>query len=584
MALSLAYDGDLAYQRRDLERFWGLYKAGPEGIFLKSGKRLRIWVDGAAPFVHFDNSQPDTRPDRAYFSKAMIYSVAAAPFVRLFGMNGFLVFQVLLLFAALACGYVFLSAHSAPGPALAYTLAFALASAVPVYVVFLTPEIFNFALVFIAYFFWAYKETGAARHRILSGRSSDYVAAILLGVATYSKPLMTAPLVLPLVLTPWWRRHWWHGLVTGAVSVAAAAVLFGANALITGEFNYQGGDRRTFYSAPFDPSRARDPRKGFLFDTPDGIWGVRGEANNTDELGAQDSLKPSEIVRLLRLNAVYFPFGRHFGLVPYFFPGVVAVLAWLATRHRRDDWRLLNMLGIVVATLVLLVIFPYTWSGGGGPPGNRYYMSIYPAYFFLMPPLATAIPALAAWIGGAMFTAKMLVNPFASAKSPWEIAERGFARRLPVEMIMARDLPVMLDPRTRGRIVYGENPFVLLYFMDEHATPPEPEGMWVAGDGRADIIVRSEHALDHLTVTAASPIHTTFIVSAGAAATTKDLQPGVPVTFDVPVSGVVGVYQTHYYLLSARSTGGFTPRLIDPSSADARNLGVQMKFHAVEAR
>src|SRR5258705_240041 len=46
MALSLAYDGDLTYQRRDLERFYGLYQQGPEGIFLKGGKRIRVGLNG----------------------------------------------------------------------------------------------------------------------------------------------------------------------------------------------------------------------------------------------------------------------------------------------------------------------------------------------------------------------------------------------------------------------------------------------------------------------------------------------------------------------------------------------------------
>ena len=81
----------------------------------------------------------------------MIYSVAAAPFVWALGMNGFLVFHALLLFGALACGYLFLASRSRPGPSLAFTLAFVGASAVPVYAVFLTPEIFNFTLVFVAY-------------------------------------------------------------------------------------------------------------------------------------------------------------------------------------------------------------------------------------------------------------------------------------------------------------------------------------------------------------------------------------------------------------------------------------------------
>ena len=32
MALSLAYDHDLTYQRRDLDRFYGLYRSGPTGF------------------------------------------------------------------------------------------------------------------------------------------------------------------------------------------------------------------------------------------------------------------------------------------------------------------------------------------------------------------------------------------------------------------------------------------------------------------------------------------------------------------------------------------------------------------------
>ena len=100
MTLSLAHDGDLSYQRRDLERFWGIYKKGPEGIFLKRGKQFRVRLRASPPFVRVYNETPEPRSDRLYFAKAMIYPVAAAPFVRLLGMNGFLVFHVLLLFVA----------------------------------------------------------------------------------------------------------------------------------------------------------------------------------------------------------------------------------------------------------------------------------------------------------------------------------------------------------------------------------------------------------------------------------------------------------------------------------------------------
>ena len=74
MTLSLAYDGDLSYERRDLERFWGIYEAGPEGIFLKRGGQIRVRLTGSPPFVQITRTA-DRRQDRLYFGKAMIYSI-----------------------------------------------------------------------------------------------------------------------------------------------------------------------------------------------------------------------------------------------------------------------------------------------------------------------------------------------------------------------------------------------------------------------------------------------------------------------------------------------------------------------------
>src|SRR4029079_13122335 len=95
MALSLAYDHDLTYERRDLDRFYGLYRSGPDGIFLKKGKQLKIRVNADPPFVH-ETKTPDRQTDRLYFAKALLYPIVAAPFVRVLGLNGFLVLHVLL--------------------------------------------------------------------------------------------------------------------------------------------------------------------------------------------------------------------------------------------------------------------------------------------------------------------------------------------------------------------------------------------------------------------------------------------------------------------------------------------------------
>ena len=85
----------------------------------------------------------------------------AAPLVRLYGLNGLLIFNVLLLAMAVVCAYVFLAAQSPPASAALFTSAFFGAAALPVYGAFLMPDIFNLAVVLLAYFLWLYKEVRA---------------------------------------------------------------------------------------------------------------------------------------------------------------------------------------------------------------------------------------------------------------------------------------------------------------------------------------------------------------------------------------------------------------------------------------
>ena len=569
--LSAAFDHDLTYERRDLERFFGLYRSGPDGIFLKRGKRQHLQFDAIAPFVHITTT-PDVRTDRLYFGKALLYGVLASPFVRVFGLNGFFVFHVVLLFAAAACLYLFLAARSKPGSALLFTTAFVGASCVPVYMVFIAPEILHFSLVAIAYFLWLYKEVSPGpRTGFLGLGGSDLVAAVLLGAVIYSKPPHIL-LIAPPVLWIWLKRQYIRGAVVGAVCGITVALMFMGTALNTGEFNYQGGDRKACYGGfPLDGANP-DP------------WNVNDKCPEkvTNDADSENVLK--DFSHRFTTNAEYFLLGRHFGFVLYFFPSVIAVLWWLGSRERfQPVWRPLVFLAVVGSAVGLLIIAPFTWSGGGGPPGNRYFMSLYAPLFFLTPPLVSTVPGLLAWGGGALFTAKMLVNPFVAAKFPNQTTERGFARRLPVELTMANDLPVMLLGHERAHAWVSD---VLLYFLDEHSYTPEAvddsgnKGVWIAGDGRADIVVRCEWEIDRLEMTLSSPVPTTFIASMGAGERSVRLQPNQTATMTLPAAGVRDL-RSYAYLLSARSTEGFVPHLRNPASDDKRNLGVLMQFKAI---
>lgn len=574
MTLSAAYDGNLSYERRDLDRFWGLYHQGPEGIFLKRGKHLRFALSSEFPFVQSIKRDDDQR-DRLYFAKSMSYAVVAAPFVRLFGLNGFYVLHVLLLGVMVWCGYRFLAATSEQAAALGFSLAFVGASITPLYGIFMMPDLFNAALVFVAYFLWLYKEVAIPKPAWLRGHGSDLVAAVLLAVATYSKPT-NVPLIAPLGLLMLYRRQWRAAVATGLVFGIATAAFFGWNAAVTGEFNYQGGDRKTFYGS-------------FPFETGRDVWAEKVDLVTTNDADTGNVLEASGLTSRVLHNVEYFVAGRHFGFVPYFFPGVVALLALALSPKRFEFWRMVIVLGGVAAITLLLLFLPYSWSGGGGPPGNRYFLSIYPVLLFIVPQVRNW-QVMVAFAGGALFTAKVLMNPFVSAKNTWELSEHGFQRMLPVEVTMANDLPLMLAQPPRGRVLYRNKEEAFLYFLDGNAFPPEPVGtrpdgstifgMWVTADGRADVIVRTDFSYRAVEFEADSPIATELRVSLGGPATTVRLEPGKTATFTVPAD-VTGGWRDYSSVMQAQTSAGFVPRLNDPKSTDGRHLGANLRFTPV---
>src|SRR6185503_12053640 len=100
---------------------------------------------------------------------------------------------------------------------------------------------------FLAFFCWLYKEV-ASRERSPRGTAwlftprSDLAMAVLLGVATFSKPTNALLFLAPVL--------WTVGRLKGAglkrlamptlAFVAVAAGLFAVNMAVSGDWNYQG--------------------------------------------------------------------------------------------------------------------------------------------------------------------------------------------------------------------------------------------------------------------------------------------------------------------------------------------------------
>jgi hypothetical protein len=583
-------DFDVAFERRDLVRVWEEYP-GPEGIFLKPGSRLELRRSARFPFVRLAKLDDPIRT-RLYYGKAYIYPVFAAPFVKVFGTNGFLVFHALLLAICIAAAYAFLAARgTAPWLAASFAAAFLFATVVPVYFVWLTPELFNFTTVMAAFFLWAYKLALAGTEagdvvspgrfaRFLRAPASDYAAAILVGIATFSKPTHII-LILPMLALAALRRQYQRFFGLGICFAVVVAGLFAVNAAMTGELNYQGGLRKSFYSST-----------GFPFANPNERFDNRGVGTATDAVPV-DILVHRDTLTVLLWNAWFFIVGRYSGLLPYFFPAIVAVGLFAAGRRDRRPWQWLVAGAIAAGGVGLLAYVPYTYSGGGGPVGNRYFLSYYPLFLFVLPPIRGAFPVIASIVVGALFTAQLVFNPFYSSFNPGEHPKAGPLRLLPIERTLLNDLPVAAKPE-RSRRPLGGTPPITAYFMDDAAYSPEGEAFWVKGGARADVLLRAplQRAPDDrwlsLRVRTFSieitngAVPNRVTVSSGWRRQALDLAAGEVRTIDLRPGAAVpykpGHTPTSYvYSLSVTTTDGFVPFLDDPASSDSRYLGAMVR-------
>jgi hypothetical protein len=594
LATSLANDLDIEYQRADLQRIYADFKGGPSGIFLQRN--------------------PDT--GRLYYGKAYIYPIALAGPVRLFGHRGVLITHALLLGAVLLCMTVFWERRWGAIRALAVALAFLVPSVITVYYFWIAPEFFNFCLIFFAYFFWLYKEVNPkepddnppAWRAALLKPWTDVAAAVLIGAAVFSK-LSNGVMALPLLVYLLFGRRWLR-LVAAFFAVAlATAAFFGIQQLVTGHWNYQGGERKSFtYEYPF--------AKELSFDN------ASQEAKVTDPESYKPPFYPADIA----WNVVYFFIGRFGGVIPYYFPAALFLALFLVFgRGKGSLFRWLVFGGAVSAMLSYIVLIPANFIGGGGTVANRYFMNIAPLFFFLIPERTPKWAPLAAVMGGALFAGHILVTPVSTSLYPARYAETPVLRMLPVEYTMLNDLPINTNrERTRvewyrvrdGKVPAGENgyPQVSFYtyqldyasFLKEPAparswprrdaegdwdqrlvTEQGRQMIWTEGGRSAEMIIRTGEPIGEIQIDVSnSDCFNNVTLSLAGSSQSLQLEPREKVSLVFkPGPGFAYHYLSTSYLyhLTVAASNGVVPRTMPgDTSNDYRYLGVMLEFRIID--
>ncbi len=467
---SLVHDFDLQYRAEDIARARQEFPQGPSGVFLKRGT-----TDG----------QLESGNDRLFFGKSFVYPLFAAPFVAVFGTNGFHVFNAVLLALGMWCAYWFLSARSTPAVSAVLAAGFLIPTVVPIYWAWIAPELFNCIVGLVAYFFWLYKfvapEAPSPAREWLRGPWSDAIAALLIGILTFSK-VSNALLGVPIGLWWLWHREWRRAAVVAATFVVTAGVFFGVNAAVSGDWNYQGsGGRATCYGTyPFETAGQNldvcDPRA-------------------TDKAMTDIWFDREVFWSNLRANLGYFVVGRYGGVLPYFFPLFFAPIALALSGRKQRSWQWIVFASVLAQGLLFLITQPYSYFGDGGSVGNRYLMGGYGIAVFMLPPIVTLRAALVPWLVGGIFMAPMLLTPFDTSARPGDRAFRGPLRLLPPELTNFNALPV----NTEGELMrrwFGEtdgHPGFQLMYLDKDSYLKEADGLsfWTRGKSRAQLLVRT---------------------------------------------------------------------------------------------
>ncbi len=470
MAASLARDFDLRYEVPDLERVRAEYFSGPQGIFLKRGRNGDL-----------------------FFAKSFVYPAVAAPFVRVLGPSrGLLFTNALCLGLALVLGYLELRRRAPPLAALAAALVLFLGTVTPVYFLWFTPELLNLALVSGGLVAWA--------------RDRPALSAVLLGLATYSKPTNLL-LALPLGLAPVFERGMAglrESLRRGALLAAVVLAGFGATWAATGEANYQGGERKTFYDRyPFEAPDVTFDNAGIWMTTDHLGPLVAGRDEDLQSARVAPPRPPSELRESFLWNLAYFWTGRFGGALPYFAPVVLAALLFLLLGPR-DVPGGLALASLALSFLVYLWLIPDNWYGGGGTLGNRYFVNLLPLALFFVPSRRAAWIALGGAIACVAWLVPVLGSPIVHSLAPGRHATAAAFRVLPLELTMLGDLSIFTDVWRKRRPYYhpeqpertpGAPAPYYLWFPDDGTYGQESsfdeEGFWLRGGQGADVVVQA---------------------------------------------------------------------------------------------
>jgi hypothetical protein len=403
-AESLAWDFDVRYSRRDFDRFVAQRGVKPDGLILQSG-------DGGRTLA---------------YSKPVAYAAWVAPFLRLSPTHGpALANAVLLALAAIAAARALERRLGAAAPL--WVAVWVFASAAFAYVFWVHSDLFLMCLTALALSLAYGAPPGDPARPAWRAALRWLAVGALLGLVLMSRPFYGA-LLLPAALAV--PRSPRGGRAFGVAALVAGAALVVLSSGLTSlaeadAWTAYGGQRQSFDAGTgFPEVDLPTSWADYIARRGSNVWltGVRVEPRQT------------------AWNVLYFFLGRDVGVLPYFLPLLLGLAAF-----RRGEGRGMLIVAALAAAFCFLAIRPFNFYGGGGALANRYFLPLYPAFWFA----AGRPPARASWALLATALAAPFLLPLWSHPRAYLLAPgggysyvSGFAQRaLPYETTLSHLKP-----------------------------------------------------------------------------------------------------------------------------------------------
>ena len=205
--------------------------------------------------------------------------------------------------------------------------------------------------------------------------------------------------------------------------------------------------------------------------------------------------------RVYIADLFYYFFGRFTGLTWYFFPAVLALFLFAFRKKQLYQWLLLAALAGEI--LIYIIMMPDNYAGTPGGLANRYFLNIYPLFFFLIPLELNIKEISFSWLVAAIFIAQILVNPLQHSHFPATHAKKFPLKLLPPELTLINELPTNTNPRARRQNVGMK--YTWFYFLDDNFIPQHKLGngkKWILDRGphKAEMIIKTWYPIKKITV------------------------------------------------------------------------------------